>query len=124
MGSFVERSHLLTAISVVARAWRYRLHRRHAPGLVFVCDRSDERRKDTKTSEFDKEKTTSNHCVAQLLSGLETRHPAAAGPTPAYNFSVFDEQKAVFLVSVLDCFESDSSAGFGSSKLKLEHCLS
>ena len=33
-GFFVERSHLLTAISVVARAWRYRLHRRHAPGLL------------------------------------------------------------------------------------------
>ena len=36
---------------------------------------------------------------AQLLSGLETAHPAAASPSPAYDFSVFDEQKAVFLVS-------------------------
>ena len=34
MGSFVERSHLLTAVSVVTRAWRYRLRRRHAPGLL------------------------------------------------------------------------------------------
>ena len=35
MGSVVERSHLLTAVSVVARAWRYRLRRRHAPDLLF-----------------------------------------------------------------------------------------
>ena len=34
MGYFVERSHLLTAVSVVARAWRYRLRRRHAPALL------------------------------------------------------------------------------------------
>ena len=54
---FVERPYLLTAVSVVARAWRYRLCRSHAPGLLFVCDRSDERRIDTKASEFDNEKT-------------------------------------------------------------------
>ena len=35
MGSFVERSHLLTAVSAVARAWRYRLCPRHAPGLLW-----------------------------------------------------------------------------------------
>ena len=34
MGSFVERTHLLTAVSVVARAWSYRLHPRHVPGLL------------------------------------------------------------------------------------------
>ena len=62
-----------------------------------------------------------NRPFAQILSGLETGHPAAVGPPPAYDFSVFDEQKAVFLVSVLDCSECDSS---GLSKLKLEHCSS
>ena len=46
---------------------------------------------------------------AILLSGLETVHPAAAGPSPAYDFSVFDERNAVFLVSVLDCFGCFSS---------------
>ena len=51
----------------------------------------------------------SNRPFAQLLSGLETGHPAAAGPSPACDFSVSDEQKAVFLVSVLDCSEWDSS---------------
>ena len=30
----VERLHLLNAVSVVARAWCYRLRRRHAPGLL------------------------------------------------------------------------------------------
>ena len=35
MGSFVKRSHLLTAVSAVARAWRYRLCRRHALGLLW-----------------------------------------------------------------------------------------
>ena len=51
-----------------------------------------------------------NRPFAQLLSGLETGHPAAAGrPSPACDFSVSDEQKAVFLVSVLDCSECDSS---------------
>ena len=34
MGSFVERTHLLTAVSVVARAWSYRLHPRHVSGLL------------------------------------------------------------------------------------------
>ena len=34
MGSFVERTHLLNAVSVVARAWSYRLHPRHVPGLL------------------------------------------------------------------------------------------
>ena len=34
MGSFVERSHRLTAVSVVALAWSYRLHPRHTPGLL------------------------------------------------------------------------------------------
>ena len=44
-----------------------------------------------------------------LLSGLETGHSVAVGQSPAYDFSVFDEQKAVFLVSVSDCSECDSS---------------
>ena len=50
-----------------------------------------------------------NRPFAQLLSGLATGHPAAAGPSPAFDFSVFDEQKVVFLLSVLDCSECDSS---------------
>ena len=50
-----------------------------------------------------------NRPFAQLLSGLETGHPAAAGPSPPCDFSVSVEQKAVFLVSVLDCSEWDSS---------------
>ena len=50
-----------------------------------------------------------NRPFAQLLSGLETGHPAAAGPSPAYDFSVFDERNAVSLVSVLDCFGCFSS---------------
>ena len=49
-----------------------------------------------------------NRPFAQLLSGLEAGHPAAAGPSPASDFSVSDEQKAV-LVSVLDCSECESS---------------
>ena len=63
-----------------------------------------------------------NRPFAQLLSVLETGHPAAAGPSPAYDFSVFDERNAVFLVFVLDCF--GFFIGFGSSKLKLEPCSS
>ena len=54
-------------------------------------------------------KRRGNRPFAQLLSGLETGHPAAAGPSPAYDFSVFDERNAVFLVSVLDCFGCFSS---------------
>ena len=36
-------------------------------------------------------------------------HPVAVGQSPAYDFSVSDEQKAVFLVSVSDCSECDLS---------------
>ena len=50
-----------------------------------------------------------NRPFAQILSGLERGHLAAAGPSPAGDFSVLDEQKAVFLVLVLDCSECDSS---------------
>ena len=50
-----------------------------------------------------------NRPFAQLLSGLETEHPAAAGPSLACDFGVFDKQKAVFLASVLDVSECDSS---------------
>ena len=49
--------------------------------------------------------------IAQLLPGLETGHPVTVGQSPAYDFSVSDEQKAVFLVSVSDCSECDSYAG-------------
>ena len=77
MGSFVERSHILTDFSVVARAWRYRLHPRRAADLLLCIDRSDKRRRDTKKGEFDKEKTnrraisTVNGClVAEKLSFL------------------------------------------------------
>ena len=50
-----------------------------------------------------------NRPFAQLLSGLETGHPAAVGPSPEYDFSVFDERNAVLLVSVLDCLGCFSS---------------
>ena len=49
--------------------------------------------------------------LAQLLPGIETGHPVTIGQSPAYDFSVFDEQKAAFLVSFLDCSECDSYAG-------------
>ena len=47
--------------------------------------------------------TGSNHRnrpFAQLWPGLETGHPVTVGQSPAYDFSVSDEQKVVFLVSV------------------------
>ena len=50
-----------------------------------------------------------NRPFAQLLSGLKTGHSAAAGTSPTCDFSVSDEQKAVFHVSVLDCSGCDSS---------------
>ena len=37
MGSFDNRSTLLTAVSVVARAWFYRLRRRHVAGFALAC---------------------------------------------------------------------------------------
>ena len=49
---------------------------------------------------------------AQLLPGLETG--VTVGQSLAYDFSVSDEQKAVFLdnlVSISDCSETDSYAG-------------
>ena len=52
-----------------------------------------------------------NRPFAQLLPGLETGHLVTVGQSPAYDFSVSDEQKAVFLVSVSDCSECDSYAG-------------
>ena len=52
-----------------------------------------------------------NRPFAQLLPGLETGYPVTVGQSPAYDFSVSDEQKAVFLVSVSDCSLSDSYAG-------------
>ena len=42
-----------------------------------------------------------NRPFAQLLPGLETGHPVTVGQSPAYDFSVSNEQKAVFLLSVL-----------------------
>ena len=53
----------------------------------------------------------SNRPFAQLLPGLETGHLVTVGQSPAYDFSVSDEQKAVFLVSVSNCSECDSYAG-------------
>ena len=52
-----------------------------------------------------------NRPFAQLLPGLETGHPVTVGQSPVYEFSVSDEQKAVFLVSVSDCSVCDSCAG-------------
>ena len=52
-----------------------------------------------------------NRPYAQLLPGLETGLPVTVGQSPAYDFSVSDEQKAIFLVSVLDCSECDSYTG-------------
>ena len=43
------------------------------------------------------------------MSGFETGHPAAAGPLPAFDLSVSDEQDAAFLVSVMDCSDCDFS---------------
>ena len=60
---------------------------------------------------------------AQLLSGLETGHPAAVGPSPAYNFSVFDVQRGVFFCLRFGLFWM-WFMGFKYSKLKLEHCSS
>ena len=37
-----------------------------------------------------------NRPFAQLLPGLETGHTVTVGQSPAYDFSVSDEQKAVF----------------------------
>ena len=51
-----------------------------------------------------------NRGLFQRLSGFETRHPAAASPLPAFDFSVSDEQDAAFLVSVMHCSDCDSSA--------------
>ena len=45
------------------------------------------------------------------MAWLETGHPVTVGQSPAYDFSVSDEQKAVFLVSVSVCSVCDSCAG-------------
>ena len=50
-----------------------------------------------------------NGGLFQRLSGFETGHPAAAGPLPAFDSSVSDEQDAAFLVSVMHCSDCDSS---------------
>ena len=52
-----------------------------------------------------------NRPFAQLLPGLETGHPVTVGQSPAYDCSVSDEQKAVFLASISDCSVCDSCAG-------------
>ena len=44
-----------------------------------------------------------------IIVWVRDGHPAAAGPSSACDFGVSDEQKAVFLVSVLDFSECDSS---------------
>ena len=60
---------------------------------------------------YPKPRTVLNRPFAQLLPGLETGHPVTVGQSPAYDFSVSDEQKAVFPVSVSDCSVCDSCAG-------------
>ena len=50
-----------------------------------------------------------NRRLFQRLSGFETGYPAAAGPLPAFDFSVSDEQGAAFLVSVMNCSDCDAS---------------
>ena len=50
-----------------------------------------------------------NKGLFQRLSGFETGHPAAAGPMPAFDFSVSDEQNAAFFVPVMDCSDCYSS---------------
>ena len=57
------------------------------------------------------ERHVSNRPFTQLLPGLETGHPVTVSESPAYDFSVSDEQKAVFPVSVSDCSECDLCAG-------------
>ena len=52
-----------------------------------------------------------NSASRLLLPGLETGHAVTVGQSPTYDFSVSDEQKGVFLVSVSDCSECDSYAG-------------
>ena len=64
-----------------------------------------------------------NRPFAQLLSGLETGHPAAASRSPAYDFSVCNERNAVFFCLRCELF-GVFFIGFGSSELKLEHCSS
>ena len=53
-----------------------------------------------------------NRPFSQVLSGLETGNPVPVGQSPAYDLSVFDEQKAVFLAiaAVSDRSECDSSS--------------
>ena len=51
-----------------------------------------------------------NRPFAQLLPGLEKGHPVTVGQSPAYDFSVSDEQICAALVSVFDCSECDSYA--------------
>ena len=74
--------------------------------------------KETKTSMLQHKKdathlfvvvSPSNGGLFQRLSGFETGHPAAAGPLPAFDSSVSDEQDAAFLVSVMHCSDCDSS---------------
>ena len=56
--------------------------------------------------------TRDNRPFAQLSPGLETRGIRWRSVSHLHNdFSVSDEQKAVFLVSVSDCSECDSYAG-------------
>ena len=75
MGSFVERSHLLTAVSVVVRTWRYRLRSRPCSrlALAYVIGRMNEEKTQRRTSltREDKKKRTINGClVAEKLSFL------------------------------------------------------
>ena len=55
-------------------------------------------------------RTPDSAAPSDLVLLLETNR-TRPGQSPAYDFSVSDEQKAVFLVSLSDCSECDSHAG-------------
>ena len=79
---FVEESVGEVLEVCLARSWS---GVRTDPPRLLVCDRcvSDHMH-------------VCNRGLFQRLSGFETGHPAAAGPLPAFDFSVSDEQDCFF----------------------------